>query len=555
MKPTWLKSYPENVPPEIQTGDYQSIVDVLQRSLQQFSDRPAFECLGQTLSYAEVDRLSSHLAAYLQQTAQLQPGDRVAIMMPNLLQYPVVLFGVLRAGLVVVNINPRLTGPELSHQLLDAGCRAIVVAENHLDSLEEVIADTPLETVMTTQIGDLLSPGRRAAVNVFNKYIIKSVPNWSLPGQVVSLRKALRKGERQAAQPVDISLEDLAFLQYTGGTTGTPKAAELTHGNLVANLAQVSAWVGEHMEPGQEIVVTALPLYHIFALTVNGLVFMQLGARNLLIVNPQDLPAAAREISKQRFTAITGVNTLFNGLLNTPNFHECDFSKLKFALGGGSAIQERVAKRWHDLTGKPIIEGYGLTETSPIASANPLDIEEFTGMIGLPLPSTEFSLRDDEGNEVKTGEPGELCIKGPQVMRGYWHMPDETLEVFTDDGFLRTGDVAICDERGYFRIVDRKKDMILVSGFNVYPNEIENLVARHPGVLECACVGVPDNNTGEAVKLYVVKANPDLNADDLLTLCKENLTAYKQPRSIAFCDELPKSGIGKVLRRRLGDDD
>ncbi len=550
MDKSWLHSYPDTVPPTISTDAYRSVVDVLERSLVRFRNRPAFECLGESISYQTLDQQAEHFAGFLQNCLHLEPGARVAIMMPNLLQYPVVMFGILRAGLVVVNVNPKFTPAELKHQLNDAEVCAIVVAENHLDTLEQVIDDTPVAHVITTQIGDLLPAPRRLAINIFNKYIIKSVPKWKI-ARTTALRTALKQGEATAYKTVNLCLDDLAFLQYTGGTTGLAKGAELTHGNLVANLEQVSAWVDGYTEPGREIVVTALPLYHIFALVVNCLVFMKLGAKNLLIVNPQDLPAAAREISKYQFSVISGVNTLFNGLLNTPNFQEADFSRLKFTLGGGAAILPRVAERWQALTGKPIIEGYGLTETSPVASVNRLDIEAFTGSIGLPLPSTEFSIRNEKGKEVAVGEAGELCIRGPQVMRGYWNKPEENKTVFTKDGFLRTGDIATCDEHGYFSIVDRKKDMILVSGFNVYPNEIEALVSAHDGVLECACVGVPDTNTGEAVKLYVVKANPALRAEELLDLCSANLTAYKRPRSIAFCDELPKTSIGKVLRRSL----
>ena len=550
MEKRWLKSYPQGVPETIDTDAFASVVDVLDQSLQRFKDRDAFECLGQTLTYGELDQLADRFAAYLQQGLALKPGDRVAIMMPNLLQYPAVMFGVLRAGMVVVNVNPKYTPGELAHQLNDAQVSAIVVAENHIDTLQTALEDCEVQHIITTQIGDLLELPRRLAVNFFNKYVIRSVPNWRLP-ITTPLPEALRQGEKLALIKPKLSHDDLAFLQYTGGTTGLAKGAELTHGNIVANLEQVSAWLKPCQTDEQEIVVTALPLYHIFALTVNCLTFMKLGAKNLFIINPQDTASAVREICKHRFTVITGVNTLFNGLLNTVNFHDADFSQLKFTLGGGAAIHPRTAERWQELTGKPIIEGYGLSETSPVASVNPLDIQEFTSSIGLPLPSTEFSLRDEKGKEVVDGEAGELCIRGPQVMRGYWQRPKDNKATFAKDGFLKTGDIATCDEQGYFSIVDRKKDMILVSGFNVYPNEIEALISSHPGVLECACVGVPDSNTGEAVKVYVVKADPKLNADELLKLCENELTSYKRPRSIAFCDEIPKSSIGKVLRRKL----
>jgi long-chain acyl-CoA synthetase len=546
----WLKQYPKNVAAEIDVHAFNSIAQVLEQSCARFAGKPAYSNLGRTISYAELDRLTRQFAAFLQNTLGLKKGERVAVMMPNLLQYPVAIFGILRAGLVVVNVNPLYTPRELEHQLRDSGAKAIVIVENFIETLEKVLDKTPLQAVITTQVADLLPFPKRTLLNFVVKHVKKAVPKWRVPG-TIRFRDALAKGAAQPFAPVALGHKDVAFLQYTGGTTGVSKGATLLHGNIVANLQQASAWVGTLTEEGREIVITALPLYHIFALTANCLVFMKIGAHNVLITNPRDMPGFVRELAAHRFTAFTGVNTLFVGLLNTPEFHTLDFSALKLTLGGGAAVQKAVAQQWKQVTGKPLSEAYGLTETSPAASMNPLDLPDHNGSIGVPLPSTEFSVRDDEGREVPLGSAGELCIRGPQVMAGYWNRPEENAKVFYPDGFLKTGDVAKCDENGFFYIVDRKKDMILVSGFNVYPNEVENVVASHPGVLEVACVGVPDDKSGEAVKIFVVRKDPNLGSDDLKTYCKENLTGYKVPRHIEFRDALPKSNVGKILRREL----
>jgi long-chain acyl-CoA synthetase len=550
MDKIWLKQYPRDVPVEIDASAFDSVAHVLEQSCARFSSKPAYSNLGRTLSYAELDRLTQQFASFLQHTLGFKKGDRVAVMMPNLLQYPVAIFGILRAGMVVVNVNPLYTPRELEHQLKDSGAKAIVIVENFIETLEKVIDRTPLAAVITTQIGDLLPFPKRTLVNFTLKYIKKVVPKWNVPG-TLTFNSALAKGAAQPYTRLELSHKDIAFLQYTGGTTGVSKGATLLHGNIVANLQQAGGWVGTLTEDGKEIIITALPLYHIFALTANCLVFMKIGAHNVLITNPRDMAGFVRELARYRFTAFTGVNTLFVGLLNTPEFHALDFSALKLTLGGGAAVQKAVAQQWKQVTGKPLSEAYGLTETSPAASMNPLDLPDHNGSIGVPLPSTEFSVRDDNNREVPLGTPGELCIKGPQVMAGYWNRPEENAKVFTADGFLKTGDVAKCDEQGFFYIVDRKKDMILVSGFNVYPNEIENVVASHPGVLEVACVGIPDDKSGEAVKIFVVRKDPALSAEDLKTYCKENLTGYKVPKLIEFRDELPKSNVGKILRREL----
>jgi long-chain acyl-CoA synthetase len=546
----WLKQYPKGLGAEVDTSTFDSVAHVLEQSCSRFASKPAYTNLGCTITYAELDRLTQDFASFLQNTLGFSKGDRVAVMMPNLLQYPVAIFGILRAGMVVVNVNPLYTPRELEHQLKDSGAKAIVIVENFIETLEKVIDSTPLAAVITTQVGDMLPLPKRTLVNFTLKYVKRVVPKWHIPG-TLGFRSALAKGRQQPFTRMALSHSDVAFLQYTGGTTGVSKGATLTHGNIVANLQQAGAWVGTLTEDGKEIIITALPLYHIFALTANCLVFMKIGAQNVLITNPRDMEGFVRELSKYRFTAFTGVNTLFVGLLNTPQFHELDFSALKLTLGGGAAVQKAVAQQWKQVTGKPLSEAYGLTETSPAASMNPLDLPDHNGSIGLPLPSTVFSVRDDNNQEVPIGTPGELCIKGPQVMAGYWNRPEENAKVFTDDGFLKTGDVAKCDEQGFFYIVDRKKDMILVSGFNVYPNEIENVVASHPGVLEVACVGVPDEKSGEAVKIFVVSKDASLTADDLKAYCKDNLTGYKVPRHIEFRNELPKSNVGKILRREL----
>ena len=553
MEKIWLKEYPPGVPAEIDLNEFTSVKDILEKSCQRFADSPAYSNMGVTLRYRDIDRLSRDFAAFLQGLG-LGKRDRVAIMMPNVLQYPVALFGVLRAGMVVVNVNPLYTPRELEHQLNDSGAAVIVIVENFAHTLQQVLDKTMVKTVVMTQLGDLFPFPKRTLVNFVVKYLKKRVPAWKIP-TTVPFRRALRAGAGQTLTDVPLNRNDLAFLQYTGGTTGVSKGAMLTHGNLVANLQQASAWLSSVSTPGKEIIVTALPLYHIFSLTVNGLTFMKAGGHNVLITNPRDMPGFVKELGKIRFTAITGVNTLFNGLLGTPGFDRLDFGALKLSMAGGMAVQRAVAENWRQVTGTPLIEGYGLTETSPLVTGNPLAVKEYNGSIGLPLPSTELSIRDDEDRELGIGQDqaGEICIRGPQVMRGYWNRPEETAKIMTRDGFLRTGDVGYVDERGYVRIVDRKKDMILVSGFNVYPNEIEDVVALHPGVLEVAAVGVPDERSGEVVKIVVVRKDPALSAEALIDHCRQHLTGYKVPRRIEFRTELPKSNVGKILRRLLRD--
>jgi long-chain acyl-CoA synthetase len=550
MEKVWLRSYPPGVPASIDFSTYQSIGQLFEASAGKFASKPAFVNMGRSITYAELDTLSRNFAAYLQNGLKLAKGARIAIMMPNMLQYPVALFGALRAGYTVVNCNPLYTPRELEHQLKDSGAEAIVIVENFASTLAQVREKTPVKHVITTTLGEMLGFPKGPIVNFVVKYIRKMVPPWSIP-DAVSFKSALAAGSQLAFAPVQINHSDIAFLQYTGGTTGVPKGAMLTHGNLLANLEQGRAWLQNFLTEGGETVITALPLYHIFALTANCLIFMKMGARNVLITNPRDIPALIKELKAYPFTAITGVNTLFNALLNHPDIASVDFSHMRIALAGGMALHESVAKRWQEVTGKPLIEAYGLTETSPAATINPLDLPEFNGSIGLPLPSTEISIRDDDGQELTDGAAGELCIRGPQVMAGYWHRPEETQKVMTPDGFLRTGDIAKVDENGFVRIVDRKKDMILVSGFNVYPNEIEEVVQSHPGVLEAGAVGVPDAKSGEAVKVVVVKKDPGLRAEDLIAFCQRNLTGYKVPRHVEFREALPKTNVGKILRREL----
>src|SRR6056297_3803307 len=549
---TWLNQYSEGVPAEIDMDEFDSVVDILEQSCEQYADQTAFVNFGRELSYAELDRQSRAFGARLQALG-LKRGDRVAIMMPNLLQYPIALFGVLRAGLVVVNTNPLYTARELKHQLNDSGARAIVVLENFAHTLDTVTGDCPAcEHVFVTGVGDLLGFPKGSLINFVLRHVKKEVPAYNLPG-AVRFSAALKAGESKSLERPALNHEDLAFLQYTGGTTGVSKGAMLTHGNIVANVQQSSAWLNQLIEYGREIIVTALPLYHIFALTANCLVFIKFGGRNLLITNPRDMNGFVKELGKEKFTAITGVNTLFNGLLNTPSFESLDFSPLRLTLGGGMAVQRAVAERWKKATGVPLIEAYGLTETSPAACINPMDLEDYNGAIGLPIPSTACKVIDDQGNEVAVGEPGELCIRGPQVMKGYWQRPDETAQVLSSDGWLKTGDMACRDENGFFFIVDRKKDMILVSGFNVYPNEIEDVVAAHPKVLEVGAIGVEDEKSGELVKVVVVRKDDSLTVEELRAHCKEELTGYKVPKYVEFVDELPKTNVGKILRRELRD--
>ena len=549
MEKIWLKEYPPGMPAEIDLSEFASLKDILEKSCRQFAELPAYSNMGVTLRYRDIDRLSRDFGAYLQGLG-LSKGDRVAIMLPNTLQYPVALFGALRAGLTVANVNPLYTPRELEHQLVDSGAAAIVIIENFAHTLQKVLDKTAVKTVITTQLGDLFPIPKRWLVNAVVKYVKKMVPAWNIPS-AVPFRRALSEGAARTLMDVPLGHGDLAFLQYTGGTTGVAKGAMLTHGNLVANLQQASAWLSAISKPAEETVITALPLYHIFSLTANCLTFMKLGGHNILITNPRDMTGFVKELSKVKFTAITGVNTLFNGLLHTPGFDRLDFSTLKITMGGGMAVQRAVAENWRKVTGKPLIEAYGLTETSPAACINPLDLSDHNGSIGLPIPSTELSIRDDEDRELGIGEKGELCIRGPQVMQGYWNRPEETAKVMTSDGYLRTGDIGIMDERGYTRIVDRKKDIILVSGFNVYPNEIEDVVALHPGVREAAAVGIPDEKSGEAVKIVVVKKDPALTAEALIAHCRQHLTSYKVPRHVEFRTELPKTNVGKILRRLL----
>ncbi len=549
MERIWQKSYPPGVPAEIEMDGVTTLVSVVRDSCRRYADKTAYISMGKSIRYAELDRLTRDFAAWLHANG-LGHGDRVALMMPNLLQYPVCLFGALRAGCVVVNCNPLYTAHELQHQLADSGARAIVVADNFAATLQNALAGTAVERVVVTSIGELLGPVKGRLVDFVVRRVKRLVPAWTLP-RSIRLRDALRAGRAAPFAEVDLDQRDLACLQYTGGTTGVAKAAMLTHGNLVANLSQAYAWVRPLVTEGRECIVTALPLYHIFALTANCLTFMKMGASNLLILNPRDIPGLIKEMRKVPFSAFTGVNTLFNALLNHPDFARLDFSRLRLTMGGGMAVQRSVADRWQAVTGRSLAQAYGLTETSPAVTINPLDVKVFTGSIGLPVPSTELSIRDDEGRELGVGESGEICVRGPQVTQGYWKRPDETALVLYADGFLRTGDIGYVNENGYVFLVDRKKDMILVSGFNVYPNEVEDVAALHPGVKEVAAVGVPDERSGEAVKLYVIRKDPGLDAETLIAHCRKQLTGYKVPRYVEFRDDLPRTNVGKILRREL----
>ncbi|WP_312046987.1 long-chain-fatty-acid--CoA ligase FadD [Erwinia sp.] len=549
MNKVWLNRYPADVPAEIDADRYPSLIDLFEHATNRYADRPAFMNMGQTMTYRKLEERSRAFAAYLQQGLGLKKGDRVALMMPNLLQYPIALFGILRAGMIVVNVNPLYTPRELEHQLNDSGASAIVIVSNFAHTLEKIVAKTQLKHVILTRLGDQLSPAKGTLVNFVVRYIKRLVPKYHLPG-AISFRRVLHEGYRMQYVRPTLANEDLAFLQYTGGTTGVAKGAMLTHRNMQANLEQTKATYGSLLKAGEETVVTALPLYHIFALTVNCLLFIDLGGANLLITNPRDIPGLVKELAKNRFTAITGVNTLFNALLNDKDFQQLDFSSLSLSAGGGMAVQKAVAERWEKLTGHYLLEGYGLTECSPLVSVNPYDIRYHSGSIGLPVPSTDIRIVDSEGNEVAPGEPGELCIKGPQVMPGYWHHPQATDEVLKN-GWLHSGDIVTVDEEGFIRIVDRKKDMILVSGFNVYPNEIEDVAMLHPKVREAAAVGVPDAVAGETVKICVVKKEASLTKEELIAHCKKHLTGYKIPKIVEFRDELPKTNVGKILRREL----
>jgi long-chain acyl-CoA synthetase len=551
MEKIWLKRYPKGIPAEIDPDQYRSIVDIFEQSCKKFGHKPAFNNMGCSLTFEELDEKTRDFAAYLQNELKLQKGERVAIMMPNLLQYPIALFGILRAGLVVVNVNPLYTPRELQHQLSDSGATTIVIVANFAHVLAEIIEKTPVKHVIITELGDLLPFPKSFIVNFAVKYVKKMVPSYHLPN-AVNMYLALSRGRKLPFEPVEVTGEDLAFLQYTGGTTGVAKGAMLTHRNLIANMLQVYTYIISKVKEGEEVLISALPLYHIFCLTVNALIFLILGGNNILITNPRDIPGFVKELSRWKFTAITGVNTLFNALAHDPGFAKLDFSALHLTVGGGMAVQQAVAKKWKEVTNNPILEGYGLTEASPVVTFNPMDLKEFNGSIGLPLPSTEVSLRNDEDKEVGIGERGELCIRGPQVMRGYWQRPEETVKMLTEDGWLRTGDIAVIDDEGFVRIVDRKKDMILVSGFNVFPNEVEEVVAHCPGVLEVACIGIPDEKSGEAVKIFVVaKSGVTLTVKEIMDYCKKNLTGYKMPKQVEFRNELPKSNVGKILRREL----
>jgi len=550
----WLDKYMPGVPADIDIDEFASLREIIEKSCVRFADLPAYSNMGKTITFAELDQQSRAFGAYLQRKLGFSRGDRVAIMMPNLLQYPVAAFGLLRAGMVVVNTNPLYTPRELRHQLTDSGAKGIVILENFAATLEEVIDDTSLEAVITTQIGDMLPAPKKQLINFVIKRIKKMVPKWNIPN-TLRFNQVLAEGRWQDLDEPDLNHDDIAFLQYTGGTTGVAKGAMLTHGNMVANLQQTSAWLDPLIEVGAEKIITALPLYHIFSLTANCLTFMKMGGENILITNPRDFAGFVKELGRHKFSAITGVNTLFNALLNTPGFDQLDFSHLRMALGGGMAVQRPVAEHWQRVTGKPLVEAYGLTETSPAACMNPLNNLGFNGSIGLPISSTIVSIRDDDGNELALGETGELCIIGPQVMKGYWNRPEATAETMTADGALRTGDMGYMDAEGYAYITDRKKDMILVSGFNVYPNELEDVAASHPGVLEAAAVGVPNPKSGEAVKMFVVRKDSALTEEQLIDFCREHLTAYKIPRYIEFRSDLPKTNVGKILRRELRDEE
>ena len=552
MNRIWLEHYPPGVPAEINPAEHPSLLHLLEQSIERYRDRPCFTCMDRTLTYGELDVLGTRFAAYLQQVARLRHGDRIAIMLPNVLQYPVAILGALRAGLTIVNTNPLYTPRELRHQLHDSGARALVILENFAHTLQHVRGDVGLETVIVTGVGDLLGFPKSTVVNFVLRHLRKQVPEWSLPG-AVTFAEALSKGRYENLVPVTLGPEDIAFLQYTGGTTGVSKGAVLTHRNLVANVLQAEAWVKPSLEPGESFVsIAALPLYHIFALTANSFTMLRLGAHNVMIANPRDFKAFVGELAKHPFSFFAGVNTLFNALLHTPGFERLDFGTLRISLGGGMAVQRAVAEHWKQVTGNVLLQAWGLTETSPAACINrPGD--DFNGSIGLPIPSTVISIRDDDGNELPQGRSGEICVEGPQVMRGYWNRPDETAKVMLPGQVLRTGDIGYMDPRGFVFIEDRKKDMILVSGFNVYPNEVEGVAVTHPGVLEVAAVAQPDERAGEVVALFVVRKDPSLTEEQLIGHCRAALTGYKVPKRVYFRDELPKTNVGKILRRELKD--
>ena len=550
MEKVWLKQYPEGIPAEVDVAAFNSIKEILETSCARFADLPAYGNMGVSITYRELDQLSRDFAAYLQKVVGLKKGDRMAIMLPNLIQYPVALFGAQRAGVVVVNTNPLYTARELEHQLKDSGATAIVVLENFAHTLEEVLPRTRVGTVITTQIGDMFPAFKRMLTNLVVKHVKKMVPEWHM-AKTITFNEALSEGHGHMLENVAVRLDDLAFLQYTGGTTGVAKGAMLTQANMVANLLQVAPWIARDLLDGKETTLIPLPLYHVFALTVS-LVYMKIGAHTILVTNPRDMPAFIHLLKKTPITAMIGVNTLYNGLLNAPGFSELNLRSLKLCSAGGMAVQHAVAQRWKEATGVPLIEGYGLTETAPIAIANPLNITEWSGNIGVPIPSTEAAILDEDGSELPINAVGEIAIRGPQVMKGYWQRPEETAKVFTKDGWFRTGDMGFMNELGQFKITDRKKDMIIVSGFKVFPNEVEDVVMMHPGVMEVAAIGVPDEKTGEAVKIVVVRKDEKLTERDLLDHCRLHLTNYKLPRIVEFRTEpLPKTAIGKILRREL----
>ena len=553
MNRIWISRYPTGVPTEVDVAAYRSICDVFDASVRKFGPRAAFVNMGTALSYSQIDGMARDFAAYLQAVLKLPRGARVALMMPNVLQYPIAMFGALRGGYTVVNCNPLYTPRELKLQLDDSGAEAMVVVENFARVVERAMGSSSVRHVLVTGLGDLLGFPSGPMINFIVKYVKRLVPTWHIPG-AVGFRSALRQGAGAPFERVDVGPDDLAFLQYTGGTTGVPKGAMLSHGNIVANLQQAHAWLRPVLEEGREVVITALPLYHVFALTANCMTFLKIGATNVLVTNPRDIPRMVKELGRHRFTVITGVNTLFNALLNNADFARLDFTPLRLSVGGGMAIQKAVAERWKRVTGHALLEGYGLTETSPFVSMNPLDLADFNGTIGLPVPSTDVAIRDDDDADLPIGEVGELCVRGPQVMKGYWHRPSETALAMTGDGYLRTGDLATIDEAGFLRIVDRKKDMMIVSGFNVYPSELEDVMAMCPRILESAAFGVPDPASGQAIKVAIVRKDPTLSSQEVIAHCREHLTGYKIPRYVEFRSELPKTAVGKVLRRALAEE-
>ena len=550
MEKLWLNSYEQGVNAEIDITQYSSISDVFRQSVEKFAHQPAFQNMGKTLTYAEVGKLAENFASYLQNVLKLPRGERVAIMLPNLLQYPIALFGILQAGLVAVNTNPLYTPRELEHQLKDSGATTIIVLENFANTLELVLPRTQIKHVIVASVGEMFGFFKGTLMNFVLRKIKKMVPEYRISG-AIPFQTTLKEGAAHIFRPVTLTREDTALLQYTGGTTGVAKGAVLSHGNICANMLQAKEWIKNQLREGKETVIAALPLYHIFALTVNLMIFTNAGSKIILITNPRDMKGFIGELKKERISVFIGVNTLFNGMVNQPDFATVDFSNLRLTLGGGMATQKAVAEKWKKITGTPIVEAYGLTEASPGVCCNPLNIEAYSGGIGLPVPSTEVELRDADGKEVPVGQPGELWVRGPQVMKGYWNRPEETAKTIDARGFLETGDIAVMDEKGWLKLVDRKKDLIVVSGFNVYPNEIEEVVSHNDKVMEVACIGVPNEKTGEALKVFVVKKDPSLTKEELIEFCRTELTAYKVPKDIEFRDELPKSNVGKILRREL----